>query len=82
MIELNSGLETGMVATGVVAMFSMAVWLFFRNESNGEKSLFLKMISPHDGKNEMRSSILQFLPPLKEGLLKVSRKNIITVLKH
>ena len=48
MMDMNSGLETEIVATGVVAMLGMAVWLFFRRETNGEKSLFSKMMAPND----------------------------------
>jgi hypothetical protein len=46
MIELSAGLETRVVAAGVVAMLGMAVWLLFRRETNGEQSLFLNMMAP------------------------------------
>ncbi len=52
MLELSSALETEIVVAGLVAMIGMAVWLLFRDESNGEKSLFLKILSPYDGEIE------------------------------
>ena len=51
-MELNTGLETGVVAIGLVVMLGMAVWLFFRRDSNGEQSLFLTLMSPNDDELE------------------------------
>jgi len=61
MIELSFGVETGMVAAGVAAMLGMGTWLFFRNDSNGEKSLFLKMLSPGDDEMETCKRVPLFL---------------------
>jgi two-component system chemotaxis response regulator CheY len=68
MINLNSDLETGIGSAGVVIMLCMAVWLLFRHETNGEKSLFLKMIdSFFDDEIEQRSSVPPFLPSFNGG---------------
>ncbi len=74
MVELSSGLETGVVATGLVAMLGMAVWLLFRCETNGEKSLFSKMMSPSEDEIEKRTSVPLFLPSFKGS----SSKSLIT----
>ena len=78
MMELNTGLETGIVATGLVCMLGMAVWLFFRSDSIGEKSLYLEMMSPHDDEIDKRLSVPLLLPSLKEG----SSKDLITAPDH
>ncbi len=67
MIDLNTELETVMVATGVGVMLCMAVWLFFRQESDGVQSLFLKMIDPFDDEIGQRSSIPLLFPPVSSG---------------
>ena len=72
-MELNSGLETGMVTIGVVAMLSILVWLFFRVEQNGEKSLFLKMMEPYDEDIEQRESDSLSFPSFKENSSKGPR---------
>ena len=66
-MELNTGLETGMVSTGLVVMLGMAVWLFFRGDSNGEQSLFLKMMAPNDDELEKGLSVPPFLPSFNGG---------------
>ena len=77
-MELNSGLEIGVLATGLIAMLVMAVWLFFRVEPNGEKSLYLKMMAPYDDELEKGSSVPLFLPSIKRG----SSKGLITTHDH
>ena len=74
MMELNTGLETGIVATGLVCMLGMAVWLFFRSDSIVEKSLYLEMMSPHDDEIDKHLSVPLLLPSLSEG----SSKDLIT----
>ena len=64
-MELSAGVETGMVATGVVAMLGMAVWLFFRDEPKGEKSLFSKLRVPDEEEIEKQTAVLQHFPSLK-----------------
>lgn len=64
-MELSSVLETRMLATSVVSMLGMAVWLFFRRETNGEKSLFLKMVASDE--IEKRASVTPLIPSYKEN---------------
>ena len=74
MMELNTGLETGIVAIGLIIMLGMAMWLFFRSDSLGEKSLYSEMTSPHDDEIDNRSPGPLVLPFLKED----SSKDFIT----
>lgn len=67
MIDLNTELETAMATTSLVIMLCMAVWLFFRRESDGEKSLYLKMIEPYDDEIGQPSSIPRLLPSVKRS---------------
>jgi two-component system chemotaxis response regulator CheY len=78
MMDMNSGLETEIVATGVVAMLGMAVWLFFRRETNGEKSLFSKMMAPNDDEIEKCASVTQFIPSFKGN----SAKGVVKTQYH
>ena len=48
MMNLSSGLEMEIVASGLVGMLALATWLFFRRDSKGEPSLFEKMYEPHE----------------------------------
>ncbi len=58
MIDLSSGLEQGVVATGLGVMLALAVWLFFRRETHGMKSKFLKRIDPFDDEIKQCSTVL------------------------
>jgi hypothetical protein len=78
MMDMNSGLETEIVATGLVAMLGMAVWLFFRDEQNGEKGLFSKMMAPYDNEIEKRASVTQFIPSFKGN----SSKGVVKTQYH
>jgi two-component system chemotaxis response regulator CheY len=77
-MDMNSGLETEIVATGLVAMLGMAVWLFFRDEQNGEKGLFSKMMAPYDNEIEKRASVTQFIPSFKGN----SAKGVVKTQYH
>ena len=77
-MELNPGLETGILATGLVIMLGIAVWLFFWRDSIGEKSLYSEMTSPHDDEIDNRSPGPLILPSLKED----SSKDFITAHGH
>ena len=75
-MELSAGLETGIGATAVVAMLSMAVWLFFRRDSNVEKSLFLKMCEPYDDRITQCASVpIFFFPSFKRKIVKDAPTN-------
>ena len=78
MMELNPGLETGILATGLVIMLGMAVWLLFRSDSIGEKSLYSEMTSPHDDEIDNPSPGPLILPSLKED----SSKDFISAHGH
>ncbi|GJL64165.1 MAG: hypothetical protein NPIRA04_28190 [Nitrospirales bacterium] len=80
MLELSSALETEIVVAGLVAMLGMAVWLLFRDESNGEKSLFLKIMSPYDGENETPS--LALLYSTSKGRAKVIPTTCASHMSH
>ncbi len=75
MMDMNAGVETVIVTTGVVVMLGMAVWLFFRIEGNGEKSFFLKILEPYDNDFKQRASVPIFFPSYKRRTIKDARTN-------
>ncbi len=75
MMELSSGINTGIVTVGLVTMLSMAVWLIFRSEFNGEKSLFLKMLEPYDDTIPQCASVPLFFPSFKRKIVKDTPTN-------
>lgn len=62
MLDLSSGLETGIVATGLGVMLGLAIWILFRRETRKGQSLFLKMIDPFDDEVEPCTTVPPGLP--------------------
>lgn len=62
MLDLSSGLGTGIVATSLCAMVGLAVWFIFRRDTHEGQSLFLKMIDPFDDEINECSTISQATP--------------------
>ena len=70
MLNLDSNLETEMVAASVVVMLCVGtwfVWLLFRHESHGGRSPFPKMMSQPDDEIEEPASVPLLLPSFKES---------------
>ena len=67
MVELGVGLEVGILATSLVLMLGLAIWLLFRVETNGEESLFSKIMAPHDDVGEQRIPVQLVLPEAQDG---------------
>ena len=67
MLHLHSNVETGMVIVSVAVILGLGMWLLFREETNGERSLFSKILSlSHDEMEEPASVPLAFTP-FQEG---------------
>ena len=67
MLNLDSNLETEMVAVSVVIMLCMGVWLLFRHESHGGRSLFSELLmSQSDDEIGKPVSVPPLLPSCRE----------------
>ncbi len=68
MVELSAGLEMGILATSLVVMLGLAIWLLFRVETNGDPSLFSKFLAPYDDVGEQRIPVQPVLPVSQDSL--------------
>ena len=78
MMELNTGLETGIVATGLVSCLAWPCGYFSGVTQLGRNRCIAEMMSPHDDEIDKRLSVPLLLPSLKEG----SSKDFITAPDH